>query len=151
MSIERRPTSSAALAILLASLGACTHPNLPRDPLPYSPDYSYVDGPGAGRGVVRKGYDRAAAGGSVLVPDACLTPDVTEQPLYLPPGCANNLNLQKMVEREGDLLHGRATGPAMAAPVARAARRYMDEEPRAPAAPRTQREDEVDTTGGDLN
>ncbi|MDR9877967.1 hypothetical protein RJC98_22525 [Pseudomonas allii] len=41
-------------------------------------------------------------------------------------GCANNLNLMQMVERKQDLTQGRATGPAMAAPVGRAAQVYIE-------------------------
>jgi len=93
---------------------------------PYSPNYHYVsveDG-SAGKGPVRKGYDMPRKQ-TVLVPDACTTPDTAEQPLYLPSGCANNLNLQFMVARERDLLRGRDMGPAMAAPTARAAQAYI--------------------------
>ncbi|MGY2288513.1 hypothetical protein ACW9H6_01180 [Pseudomonas sp. SDO528_S397] len=41
-------------------------------------------------------------------------------------GCANNLNLMQMVEQRQDLVQGRATGPAMAAPVGRAAQVYIE-------------------------
>ena len=41
-------------------------------------------------------------------------------------GCANNLNLMQMVERMQDLTQGRPTGPAMAAPVGRAAQVYIE-------------------------
>ena len=44
----------------------------------------------------------------------------------LPLGCANNLNLMQMVEQRQDLNQGRATGPAMAAPVGRAAQVYIE-------------------------
>ena len=44
----------------------------------------------------------------------------------LPLGCANNLNLMQMVERRQDLTQGRTTGPAMAAPVGRAAQVYIE-------------------------
>ncbi|WP_245581882.1 hypothetical protein [Phyllobacterium phragmitis] len=108
-----------------------------RDPLPYSPNYhrAGVEGP------VRKGYDPRSGH---LLPDACVTPDVTEDPLYLPPGCANNMNLQLMVERQRDLVRGRKTGPAMAAPVVRAARHVIDgtKPAQTPA-----REGDVSTTG----
>jgi type IV pilus biogenesis protein CpaD/CtpE len=40
-------------------------------------------------------------------------------------GCANALNLTRMIERPSDLQRGRAMGPAMAAPVARAAEAYI--------------------------
>jgi hypothetical protein len=95
-------------------------------PQPYSANYSYVSmrGAPAKAGIVRKGYDEAES--RVLVPDACITPDTADQPLYLPPGCANNLNLQFMAQNQGDLIQGREMGPAMAAPVARAAKNYLD-------------------------
>jgi hypothetical protein len=63
----------------------------------------------------------------VLAPDACLTPDPTDFQLgpRLPPGCANAANLEAMVERKRDLVHGRRLGPAPAAPSARAAQHYI--------------------------
>ena len=127
MSIKFQPIARPlVVAIAFCALTACQ--NRPeRDPLPYSPNYHMTT---AGTGnVVRKGYDKQQVAQGRLVPDACVTPDVVEDPLYLPPGCANNLNLQMMVERQSDLVHGRATGPAMAAPVVRAARRVIDGEP----------------------
>jgi len=103
---------------LVVLLAGCNTP--PRDPLPYSPNYQYLGGQS---GVIRKGYDNGTA---QLVPDACVTPDVAADPMYLPSGCANALNLQMTVAQQGDLIRGRATGPAMAAPSARAARRVID-------------------------
>ncbi|MDQ0995751.1 hypothetical protein QFZ34_000928 [Phyllobacterium ifriqiyense] len=92
---------------------------------PYSPNYSYIDAGGTSRpGVVRKGYDSERA--AMLVPDACITPDTGEYPMYLPSGCANNLNLQHMAAKKQDLMRGREMGPAMAAPVARAAQNYIE-------------------------
>ncbi|WP_353980360.1 hypothetical protein [Salinicola endophyticus] len=49
----------------------------------------------------------------------------------LPPGCANDLNLQLMVVDPGDLTHGRAMGPARAAPLAAAASQRLDNRGRA--------------------
>jgi type IV pilus biogenesis protein CpaD/CtpE len=43
-----------------------------------------------------------------------------------PPGCANAYNLQRMVVQEDDLVYGRELDPAVAAPAARAAQRYID-------------------------
>jgi type IV pilus biogenesis protein CpaD/CtpE len=94
-------------------------------PQPYSPNYSYLSMNDAKPGVVRKGYDKVAAQ-TILVPDACITPDTADDPVYLPSGCSNNLNLQHMAARKQDLLQGREMGPAMAAPVARAAQNYID-------------------------
>lgn len=106
MSIKLSVKSFALLAA--CAIAGCDAPQ--RDPLPYSPNYQYLDGQGTG---LRKGV----TGTQRLVPDACLTPDVVADPLYLPSGCANNLNLQQMVVNQNDLLQGRQTGPAMAAPL----------------------------------
>ncbi len=73
-----------------------------------------------------------ANGQTLLVPDACRRVSEEGQPvderemLPLPPGCANNANLLQMVERRGDLLRGRQTGPTLAAPVGRAAQSYLE-------------------------
>jgi hypothetical protein len=109
----------------------------------YSPGYSYVATAGGGSG---KGAD-----GSVLVPDACLGEPADNHPLpadtrltvipdvgpHLPPGCANAYNLQRMAERQRDLVEGRHMGAAPGAPTARAARRYIhgDEQPFGPPTP----------------
>ena len=95
-------------------------------PQPYSPNYSYLSLKDARPGVVKKGYDKSGSTQSVLVPDACITPDTADDPVYLPSGCSNNLNLQHMAARKQDLIQGREMGPAMAAPVARAAQNYID-------------------------
>lgn len=62
-------------------------------------------------------------------PDACLAIDnrdgVTQPSRRLPAGCANAINLQRMVERPDDLRRGRDTGSAFAGPVAQAAERYL--------------------------
>lgn len=114
------PRALAGIAISLAALALAGCQNsVQRDPLPYSPNYHMT----AATGTVSKGYEKQAGR---LVPDACVTPDVAEDPLYLPPGCANNMNLQLMAERQSDLVRGRRTGPAMAAPVVRAARHSID-------------------------
>ena len=122
--------SSVSGAVLLSLvLSGC----LPYEPLPYSPNYSRVTladdsrPPAESRAVHKVQARRARQATTVGVPDACITPDVTEQPLYLPPGCANNLNLQMMVERPKDLVQGRQPGPAAAAPTVRAAQRYLYE------------------------
>jgi hypothetical protein len=130
----RRQFGACLIPIVGVTLTAC----LPHEPLPYSPNYSRVTmvepTPAPLKAAaIHKTHDaspkplaRAARPvQTVVVPDACITPDVTEQPLYLPPGCANNLNLQLMVERPGDLAQGRRAGPAPAAPAVRAAQRYL--------------------------
>jgi len=101
-------------AVILLGCGACAQ--LPPD---YSPNYSYIP----------VSYpDRPGRVHYVLVPDACLTPDPTDNRLgapRLPPGCANAYNLQRMADRQGDLVRGRPLGPAPASPSARAAQRYI--------------------------
>ncbi|SEQ56165.1 MULTISPECIES: CpaD family pilus assembly lipoprotein [Pseudomonas] len=64
-------------------------------------------------------------GQAVWVPRACLSPETAAAPDRLPMGCANALNLARMIERPSDLQRGRPMGPAMAAPVARAAEAYI--------------------------
>jgi hypothetical protein len=89
----------------------------PEQPPDYSPHYASVPV------VARNGRTRY-----VLVPEACLVPDPTEPPLlgpHLPPGCANAHNLQRMTERQSDLVRGRPLGAAPAAPTARAAQEYI--------------------------
>ncbi|WP_375099520.1 MULTISPECIES: hypothetical protein [unclassified Pseudomonas] len=105
-----KPWPFAAVLLVLSS-GCQTH--LP--PTSYSGD-----------------FQRQAHNGA-LVPVECLTPaaedafDLGEDfvPL-LPPGCANNLTLMRMVEQPADLSQGRPTGPTMAAPVGRAAQVYIE-------------------------
>ncbi|MGB0087583.1 MAG: hypothetical protein WBP94_19675 [Rhodomicrobiaceae bacterium] len=85
----------------------------------YSPEYAYVNI------VSDTGRQKR-----VLVPEACLAPATPSAadggPPHLPPGCANNYNLERMVERKKDLTRGRKLGPAAAAPAARAAQTYID-------------------------
>ena len=123
------PSKSAiylTLAVAASALAGCA-PSLytetvywgtfPQQPPDYSPDYTRV--PVVGRNG-RTQY--------VLVPKACLTPDSTEPQLmgpHLPPGCANAHNLQRMAERQSDLVNGRPLGAAPAAPTARAAQEYI--------------------------
>jgi hypothetical protein len=103
------------LAAALLALGGCS---LPPD---YSPNYSYIPVPAP----TAKHPDRVEY---VLAADACLLPDPTAAtptgPL-LPPGCANAYNLQRMADREHDLVEGRKLGRAPAAPSARAAEKYI--------------------------
>src|SRR5215813_15111655 len=75
--------SSAAGAVLFMSLvlTGC----LPHEPLPYSPNYSRVtmvdepNTPADPRAVHKAKARRPAEATTVGVPDACITPDVTEQ------------------------------------------------------------------------
>jgi hypothetical protein len=109
-----RPVSlPACLTAILLGCSACAQ--LPPD---YSPNYHYIPVVADGSGRVRY----------VLAPDACLTPDPTDNRLgapRLPPGCANAYNLQRMADRQGDLVRGRPLGPAPASPAARAAQKYI--------------------------
>jgi hypothetical protein len=139
---------SASLFLVTALLPACA-PNFPPD---YSPEYSYVEVESSHHpGRVHK----------VLVPDACVTPDPTAAivngPL-LPPGCANAYNLQRMAEREHDLVKGRKLGRAPAAPSARAAEKYLNGAEQGPlgasaagtqpaGSPSTPQEEEVQPSG----
>ena len=66
-----------------------------------------------------------------IVPNTCRAEPGEAGIVTLPPGCANDLNLQQMVERPSDLLHGREMGPARAAPVAAAARERLGDRERA--------------------
>lgn len=62
---------------------------------------------------------------ATIVPNLCQTqPDETGL-VTLPPGCANDLNLQLMVVEPQDLIRGREMGPALAAPVADAANEHV--------------------------
>ncbi len=98
--------SRPPVLMLLCLLAGCkTH----LDPVSYSPDYAAIT---------------RADGRVELVPQACVQPAAQDeigvgedfQPL-LPPGCASNLILLQMVEQRVDVMHGRDTGPVMAAPV----------------------------------
>jgi type IV pilus biogenesis protein CpaD/CtpE len=104
----------AAAVVAVSSLSACAQ--VPPD---YSPHYVRVP--------VYSTVKPNRIVGYQLVPEACLTPDPTDNQLgaRLPPGCANNANLLAMVERKRDLVEGRKLGPAPALPSARAAKKYI--------------------------
>jgi hypothetical protein len=101
-------------AIVLLALPACA---LPPD---RSPNYVQVP-------VVTTDKHHNKVVRYELVPEACLTPDPTDDQLgpRLPPGCANDANLLAMVERKQDVVHGRKLGAAPASPSARAAQKYI--------------------------
>lgn len=122
-----QPWPAAAVFGLAMLLSACqTH--LP--PASYSGDFQRQSSNGA------------------LVPVECLKPAAPDDigigedfvPL-LPPGCANNLTLMRMVEQPSDLLQGRETGPTMAAPVGRAAQVYIEGYDRAELQRRQQQQE----------
>lgn len=84
----------------------------------YSPNYTYINV------VSEDGRSKR-----ILVPEACLAAGAhspADGSLRPPPGCANNYNLQRMVERKNDVIRGRPLGHAAAAPAARAAQDYID-------------------------
>jgi hypothetical protein len=133
----------AALAAVALTFGACRDevPEASLVPPPdYSPNYTRVSV------VSEDGHTKRA-----LVPEACITPDdqspADTGPERLPPGCANNYNLQQMAARKRDLTKGRALGPAPAAPTARAAQRYIDGREQ-PVLGGGVREDSGETAGG---
>lgn len=121
----------AALVVAACLLSACNEygpeAGLTQPP-DYSPRYTHV--------TTMNEHGRTKR---VLAAEACLTPEQrspaetegsrtptdTGGP-RVPPGCANNYNLQRMAERKRDLTQGRQLGPAPAAPAARAAQRYID-------------------------
>jgi hypothetical protein len=114
--------SLAGAATLAMTLAGCMHtpfPDYSELPPDYSPRYTSV------AVVTPSGREKR-----VLVPEACITPDQeSEAEMGAPriaPGCANNYNLQRMVERKHDLTQGRKLDKAPAAPAARAAQRYLD-------------------------
>lgn len=73
------------------------------------------------------GVDDNTEEGLLLAPHLCHLPATKTGIVTLPPGCANDLNLQFMVERPRDLLHGRDMGPSSAEPLARAARERLSD------------------------
>lgn len=107
--------------LVLTALGASGCMQTPGD---YSPNYSYVSV------VSEKNPGRVK---KVLVPDACFAASETEDvdrdgKPRLPPGCANAFNLQRMAEREGDLVRGRPLSKAPGAVSARAVQKYLNKE-----------------------
>lgn len=68
---------------------------------------------------------------TTIMPNLCQAESGETGRAALPPGCANDLNLQLMVVEPQDLVRGREMGPAMAAPVADAASEYLNGRERA--------------------
>lgn len=114
-----RPTALVAAVCLLAACNEYGPEAGLTTPPDYSPRYTHVTA-----------VSESGRAKRVLAPEACLTPDERSRadtgPDRLPPGCANNYNLQRMAERKRDLTQGRRLGPAPAAPASRAAQRYLD-------------------------
>ncbi|GHB11826.1 hypothetical protein [Salinicola rhizosphaerae] len=65
------------------------------------------------------------------IPNLCQSDPDQSGLITLPPGCANDLNLELMVVDPGDLTRGQEMGPAMAAPVAEAADQRLNNRERA--------------------
>jgi hypothetical protein len=61
-----------------------------------------------------------------IVPIACRTPNGWPDDRLPPADCANEANLIHIVANPADLFRGREMGPPQAAPVARAAERYLE-------------------------
>lgn len=59
------------------------------------------------------------------LPEACTGADLIASEPYLPMGCANALNLQRMLASPGELQQGQPMGPTLSAPLARAAQYYL--------------------------
>lgn len=66
-----------------------------------------------------------------IMPNLCQAQPDDAGRVGLPPGCANDFNLQQMVVEPQDLVRGREMGPALAAPVADAANEYLNGRERA--------------------
>jgi hypothetical protein len=120
MNSQTRYLAAFTIAVLVGSSpGVAFDRETPVRTEEYSPHYSRVTVVGED-GRIKQ----------TLAPDACLmdggTDPLDEAGERLPLGCANNYNLQRMVEDKRDLLRGRKLSPAPAAPAARAARRYIE-------------------------
>jgi hypothetical protein len=110
---------AAVLAVMLAGCEHAGYPDYSDLPPDYSPRYTSV------AVLTPSGREK-----HVLVPEACISPDkASDAEMGVPrvaPGCANNYNLQRMVERKRDLTQGRKLDKASGATTARAAQRYLD-------------------------
>ncbi len=98
----------ACVASLLMLGGCATELDTPDDPM----DYLRL-------------RDDPSTGAARTVPAACTGADNSAGRARLPLGCANALNLQRMVQDTRDLHQGQAMGPTLAAPVGRAAQQYL--------------------------
>ena len=100
-------------------------PELPPD---YAPGYSRME--------IIKPNGKT---GRALVPNACLSEETPPMAQLGDPtmsfGCANNYNLEQMVERKEDLVKPRRMGPASPMNAARAAVKYLNPEQIPPIAP----------------
>ncbi|MBE0398777.1 hypothetical protein EI168_01460 [Halomonas sp. FME1] len=108
--ITTKPKAIGRLVPLLLLLGGCSSS---MGPMSWDTGYHAT------------GVDDTTEQGLLLAPHLCHLPAAKTGIVTLPPGCANDLNLQYMVERPQDLLHGRDMGPPSAEPLARAARERL--------------------------
>jgi hypothetical protein len=70
----------------------------------------------------------APGAGARDLPVACTGADLVASEPYLPMGCANALNLQRMLASPAELRRGQPMGPTLSAPLARAAQSYLSGE-----------------------
>lgn len=80
--------------------------------------------------------------------DACVALAGEGSTRQLPPGCANAVNLMRMVERPAELRKGSDGGSALAAPVGRAAQRYLMPDEAAQQQRQADMKAEAETTTG---
>lgn len=98
-----------ACAVSLLMLGGCaTELDTPDDSL----DYLML-------------REDPSTGAARTLPMACTGGDNPAGHARLPVGCANALNLQRMVQNPNDVHQGQTMGPTLAAPVGRAAQYYL--------------------------
>lgn len=111
---ERRPPWLYAWP-LLALLGGCQST---LGPLDWDGGYQRVDSDAD-----------ATTTQTLLLPRRCTLAEPAEHgaTVALPPGCANDLNLQQTVVNPRELVIGTAMGPARAAPVAAAAQERLSD------------------------
>ncbi|HET8728779.1 MAG TPA: CpaD family pilus assembly lipoprotein [Alphaproteobacteria bacterium] len=80
--------------------------------------------PRAGNGGGKEGAVQLVVEHRMVMPASCIAADGTI-PQTLPVGCANELNLARMVEDRADLFRGRSPGPAPASTAVEAAKSYL--------------------------
>ena len=116
--MNHRIAGGLLVAMIVAALGGCVPP--PKSSVSWSGGYAPVSDSRAETSGV-SGVRHAE-----IIPRKCALANYQNPPDLPPAGCANDLNLQRMVERPSDLLRGREMGPPRAAPVAAAARERLE-------------------------
>lgn len=112
-----RYSGGLVLALALLSSG-CVAPDYGERSWTNGFDRTMLSSPTSDTG--RANSPRAIA----ITPRRCQARDAGNA--LLAPGCANDLNLARMVARPRDLIRGRTMGPPRATPVARAAESAID-------------------------